>query len=289
MPIKEKHKEQGSVTVEAAIIFPVFLLFLLFFIQLFYAIHVQLTINHAVNDTAKLIATHVYPVKAYHDRQAANPAELTDDYFSEPVKHVTQWIESILTRQAMKHYLLEQYPQLKEAQLQITEVKLPLQDIEQEYVVISVEYRLPLLLPSTNKNLLLRAKATERSWIGVNRTPHNKETGHEDQEYEEQDEENEQEEDRLEITYLSSPVQRGRYLQLEATGKPRTLASITLYYQSGFVKSVPCQSNATGLYKCSIIIGGNAKEGEYMLVMQTANAEASGRFIVLSKQNYQNQ
>ncbi len=60
---KHRHKNRGSLTVEACIAFPVFLCF--FFVLLFCVRFacISLTLDHAVNETAKQIAAAAYPVK----------------------------------------------------------------------------------------------------------------------------------------------------------------------------------------------------------------------------------
>lgn len=55
-------REDGSITVEAAIAYPVFLLFIVFFIGLIRLASVQMTLDLAVGEATKEIATHYYIV-----------------------------------------------------------------------------------------------------------------------------------------------------------------------------------------------------------------------------------
>lgn len=59
---KKHHKERGSLTVEACIIFPLFLYFFLLLLFLIKLACLQIVLNHAVNETTKQIAANVYPL-----------------------------------------------------------------------------------------------------------------------------------------------------------------------------------------------------------------------------------
>ncbi|MCL5058287.1 MAG: pilus assembly protein [Actinobacteria bacterium] len=59
---KKPDRQRGGVTLEATIVFPVFLAFMLLIINFIRLGMVYLAVNHAVGETAKQIATHAYPL-----------------------------------------------------------------------------------------------------------------------------------------------------------------------------------------------------------------------------------
>lgn len=55
--------QQGSLTLEAVIVFPVFLVIMLALINFMKICMVYVAMDHAVSETTKQVATHVYPLK----------------------------------------------------------------------------------------------------------------------------------------------------------------------------------------------------------------------------------
>ena len=62
LKVNKLRRDDGSITVEAAIVFPVFLLFIFFLVSLIRMSFFQMTLDHVVGDTTKEIATHYYVV-----------------------------------------------------------------------------------------------------------------------------------------------------------------------------------------------------------------------------------
>ena len=60
--MKKLRRDNGSITVEATVVFPVFLLFIFFLVSLIRMSLFQITLDHVVGDTTKEIATHYYVV-----------------------------------------------------------------------------------------------------------------------------------------------------------------------------------------------------------------------------------
>lgn len=59
--------DSGSVTLEAAVFMPIFILFIVFLIFMIRFTLIDIAINQAANETAKNIATQVYPAKRMKD------------------------------------------------------------------------------------------------------------------------------------------------------------------------------------------------------------------------------
>ncbi len=60
--------KKGSIIVEASIIFPLFLAFLLVLISLVYVCALEIALQSAVSETVKQLSTHAYPVPLIYDR-----------------------------------------------------------------------------------------------------------------------------------------------------------------------------------------------------------------------------
>src|SRR5699024_11316408 len=59
--------ERGSVTLEAAVVMPFFILFIVFLIFMIRFALIDIAINQAAGETAKNVATQVYPAKRLVD------------------------------------------------------------------------------------------------------------------------------------------------------------------------------------------------------------------------------
>ncbi len=62
--------DTGSLTLEATIVFPVFLGFILLLINFIKVAMVYVAMDHAVSETTKLVAVHAYPLKYLQDTPA---------------------------------------------------------------------------------------------------------------------------------------------------------------------------------------------------------------------------
>src|SRR5690625_4815872 len=60
-------KERGSITLEAAVVMPMFILFIVFLIFMIRVALIDIAINQATSETAKNVATQVYPAKRLVD------------------------------------------------------------------------------------------------------------------------------------------------------------------------------------------------------------------------------
>jgi predicted membrane-bound dolichyl-phosphate-mannose-protein mannosyltransferase len=59
---KRKINEDGSITLEAALIVPVFMFFILFLIIIIQIAVAEIALQRAASQTTEYVATHVYPV-----------------------------------------------------------------------------------------------------------------------------------------------------------------------------------------------------------------------------------
>jgi hypothetical protein len=99
-------KTSGSIVVEASLILPVFLSFVLVlnsFIQITIA---QIALQTAVSETTKQIATHMYPVKLLY---SAAESKITGSQTGKIIQQVLQQIEEARSKVTGSEDLVEQY------------------------------------------------------------------------------------------------------------------------------------------------------------------------------------
>jgi len=147
--------------------------------------------------------------------------------------------------------------------------------------------------------ITFKKQAYERVWVGDSiidssgsdnseGDSDNKDDSDEDGSDDEGNNEDDDEDDQrsLIIDSLNSPVQRGRNLRIIVRGPPNETATVTIYYQSGFVKDKRYSFDSDGWFTGDIKIGGHANEGIYLAVVKSGDLQDSRNFEVLSKDNY---
>lgn len=189
-----RRKENGSVTLEAAVFMPVFILFLVFLIYMIRFSLVDIALNRATSETAKQIATQIYPAKLAADKLSGvaksgyeemldgiknNQDILTDGVVdslgeqganllkSGAGKIVDQAQVAILTEVVKNN--LEKEAEMNIINLDNVEVEsavLPVTSGSAKYVEIIATYELDLPIPFIEEPFILRKKAVERAWIG---------------------------------------------------------------------------------------------------------------------------
>lgn len=335
-----KRKVTGSIVLEAAIILPIFLCFMLFLTTLIRISIVDMALTQALSSGTKQVATQMYPVgvSMTQIKDLEKGSTLTALYPTESQK-VLELREAFVqgTGAADRAILDNVFQPLFDAYIddtvlrienfQITQASLPnLRNRSEAYLAVEARYDMPLYLPFFSQTMTFKKKAVERVWIGethdsplndVDKNPSSEknkkdrdsrkqeEEGAEDGSIEDGDpdssdeepeegvseepdpQEEVEEEDCFYLDSINSPVQRGKKVKILACGPPNQSILVTLEYQSGFVKSESCQTNAEGWMSCEIIIGGNSKEGAYEAILTLDEQETRGGFEVLSKASMQ--
>lgn len=134
---------EGSLTIEASVVLPVFLAILLLLINLVNISITFIAVDHAVSETVKQMAGHAYLLKKV-EGQAANTA----------VKVVTK---AVMLEKIKKSYPLSD---IAVRDLKITELNL------YKDIAVTVEYKVKPLLPLLAlEEIVLSNYATERAWI----------------------------------------------------------------------------------------------------------------------------
>ncbi|NGP44449.1 hypothetical protein G4V62_05565 [Bacillaceae bacterium SIJ1] len=187
--------KEGSISLEASIVVPLFLMFLLFLVGIIKIAAAEAALQHAVSEGTKQVATHIYPVqKIAGGASGAISGELQniEDYYNPETNQFDvnammtdmgkkalsdvvagfdfqSFVESGAEGPAkalVKHYLDDGVMPFEG----IKEVKVDVPGLNggaDSYLSIEVTYELPLPLPFVEENILLRKKGFERVWTGA--------------------------------------------------------------------------------------------------------------------------
>ena len=178
---------RGSLTVEAAIIFPVFLAMMMAVINFINVVMVYVAMDHAVSETAKQIATHAYPLKELKTNsktlslltgEKMSQAGIMGEIFNRVVAKGSSLALETVIKEIARERIKEIYPlgELDDADFQISRVsvynpygtagssRINNVSLNNEDVAIVVEYRVKLLIPFFSRMIPLSATAVERAW-----------------------------------------------------------------------------------------------------------------------------
>jgi hypothetical protein len=192
-------RQDGGIVLEAAILLPLFLSFVLVLIMFIYMSLIELALQSAVSETVKTIATHAYPVhllaeKMNHEKEKFLADSSLEQYF-EKMKQVVprsendnSWPDSFLDN--ISPYMIELFDAsksketllnslvpivyhfsnqriLQKDRMKIVQLTLPdVTDREKSYLGIEVQYEFRLPVPFFNRTITLSKSAYERIWIG---------------------------------------------------------------------------------------------------------------------------
>jgi hypothetical protein len=179
---------KGSLTVEAAIIFPVFLAMMMVIINFINVVMVYVAMDHAVSETAKQIATHAYPLKELKTNsktlnlltgEKMSQAGIMGEIFNRVVAKGSSLALETIIKEIARERIKEIYPlgELSDNDFQISRVSVynpngtadgssPINNVSlnSEDVAIVVEYRVKILIPFFSRMIPLSAAAVERAW-----------------------------------------------------------------------------------------------------------------------------
>ena len=178
---------RGSLTVEAAIIFPVFLAMMMAVINFINVVMVYVAMDHAVSETAKQIATHAYPLKALQTNsktlnlltgEKMSQAGITGEIFNRVVAKGSSLALETIIKEIARERIKEMYPlgKLDDDDFQISRIavynpngaagssRINNVSLNNEDVAIVVEYRVRLLIPFFSRMIPLSNTAVERAW-----------------------------------------------------------------------------------------------------------------------------
>lgn len=198
--------EGGSMVVEASIVLPMFMFFVIFLIYMVQMTLVWTALQSTVADTVKTVSAHIYPVKMAVDRGASNDAGEKDgdgpshweipklslqdwasQYSSSLPAPLSDWINQAAAAgdeplQRLKNETAEAVldpvikpilkPFMPEGlldydRIHVSNLSVPnLKNGKNPYFAIELSYELPIQVPFLSRSIVLQAKAQERLWIG---------------------------------------------------------------------------------------------------------------------------
>ncbi|MBO9596901.1 MAG: hypothetical protein J7559_03630 [Cohnella sp.] len=246
---RRSSSDRGGVTLEAAMLMPVFLLLVFFLIFMVQTAITSMALQGVLSQTVRQAAGAWYPVSlVIEEAKGTNAYEQADQWSDKLTKAgetlskvgpllpspVKDWAgqaangEWSLERQGAR-LALEQLigrrideSVLDGSRLRLSAVELPDDsDRGQAYLTLHAEYTLPMKVPFIGTKLVLSQSARERVWIGG--SPTNARLPGEDAES-------------LQVTFVSlepNPVRPGRKATLVIRTKPGASVDLSVIYKSG--------------------------------------------------------
>ncbi|MBC5637338.1 hypothetical protein H8S33_11030 [Ornithinibacillus sp. BX22] len=188
-------KDNGSITLEAAMILPFFLFFILFLTMFIRLSVADMALYKSASETAELVVAYAYPVAVtkqgasnYIDKKLKGLEESTDlditgaiqwiseglDFFGIDVQGSIENLFNDGVRQIIEPTIQKKFKEatggwnfFDESSLKVTSVEIPsLVGGSNDYLAINVEYRFNLSIPFVDKDIVLKKTAYERIWNG---------------------------------------------------------------------------------------------------------------------------
>ncbi|RKP53817.1 pilus assembly protein [Cohnella endophytica] len=279
----------GSVTLETALVMPVFLIFVLFLVFMIQTAIISMAFHGALSQTARQAASAWYPVslgieQAKETKVGQQAEKWNEKWLSvgETVGKYGKWLPSPMKEwaeqasngslsleqqavrlafgQLMKPFVDENV--LEDSRIRLTSVVLPDgDDRAQAYLTIEAEYKLPMKVPFIGRSLVLRSSARERVWIGGSPSASRLDK--------------EGEGEAFEVSFVSlepNPVRPGRKATLVIRTKPGTTVDLSIVYKSGLSQAKhlgSAMADGSGLVSWTWHVSGRTTPGQWNL--QVAN------------------
>ncbi|WP_176555821.1 TadE family protein [Virgibacillus ndiopensis] len=185
-------KEDGSITLEAAMVLPIFMLFVVFMASMIRISVAEIALNKSVAETAQFISTHAYPativtegVNSIIDDKLTGMTlgtinlQEAEEFIGTSFREVmdinvtgSSFIQSF-SDSKIKSVVQDKFADnvasnlFDESNVSV-EVDLPvsLQGGEDSYIGISATYDLDLYVPFVSHTITIKKNAYERLWVG---------------------------------------------------------------------------------------------------------------------------
>lgn len=276
-----KAGERGSVTLETAMVMPVFLLLTFF---LFFLVQTSITamaLHGTLSQTVRLAASSWYPISLLKEEQAGaqedrepswqtklNGVRETVGKFGDMMPPpLRDWAATVSEgswspeEEEAKTVLGQLAMQLADSRVlavdrfRVTSASLPRQgDAAEAYLTLEAEYRLPFRVPFSGQPLAIRASARERVWSGgsPSRARERNPGGAV-----------------LDVTFVSltpNPVRPGRKATLVLRAKPGVVLDLSVLYKSGNSQAKHlgnAVADPSGLITWTWHVSGNTTPGQW--------------------------
>ncbi|MNO22233.1 TadE-like protein [compost metagenome] len=289
---------KGSIVLEAALVMPVFVMVIFFFIYMVQMTLLSSQMQLVASNTVREISANIYPValavSAHAEKQDTEVnetprhtmklslSELASQYASSFPPPISEWImdaaakgdeplhdlknqvaESVLD--PIVKPIIEPFLEgtlLHEDRLHVSRIFVPdLKTGKAPYFSLEISYELPITVPFTGKRLVLQSKAEERLWIGDTGEQNNDGSADESTQGE-----------AAVVLSKPNPAYAGRRTQIVAKVAPGSTATLTVYYKSGvsqakYLGEVTADEN--GVVEWKWLVGGNTTPGTWTFVIET--------------------
>jgi hypothetical protein len=286
-------RENGSIVLEAALILPFIIIFILVLTSFIRIAVVEMELENAGSETVKQVAHHIYPaIIVYNNlneqtdtanKESKELSELFDqvNFLSFVADHTKTNILRSIFEPLLDANTNDKIINLKNYQLVNVGLPAALGGVGDNFL-LELRYDLALNVPFLKHSITIIKESEERIWYDSSLPI---EKANETVTDSEEDSEKDEEKLLLRIHSISSPIQRGHKIKILIEGTRDKEVRIRLTYNSGFVKEVNGKINNKGFLTKEIIIGGHSNEGEYVATVYLDNLAESTNFKVLSKAN----
>lgn len=282
----------GGVTIETALVMPIFLMLVIFLIFLVQTAVMSMALHGALSQTARQAASAWYPISLATEKARGSELNQQIEHWndqwlevSEAIGQYGRWLPSPMKewaeQAANSTFSLEQhaaklaFSQLMKqfvdehvldiSRINLTSIELPEdQDRGKAFLTIEAEYALPFQVPFLNRRMVLRESARERVWIGgspsLSRLTEDKGA--------------------FEVAFISlepNPVKPGRKATLVIRTKPGTVVDLAILYKSGLSQAKHLGSataDAAGIISWTWHVSGRTTPGQWSWHVSNADGGA---------------
>ncbi|MDQ0492917.1 TadE/TadG family type IV pilus assembly protein [Paenibacillus brasilensis] len=298
----QKRREQGSIVLEASLVLPLFLFFIVFLIYMVQMTLVSTALQTTASEAVKQVSAKIYPVSLAIDAASAkmdtarepldelpklSMSEYASQFAAQLPSPIGDWVEGAV--QVGRKPLNELRGRLTEASLDpvlkpmlkpfmeesileydrihVTSVHVPsLTGTKDPYFRVELSYELPMKVPFLYRSIVLQAAAEERLWIGDTGegTGTGDAAGDKDTQH------------AIQLLVKPEPAVKGVYNLIRAKIEPGTTANLSVLYKSGQSTAQHLgwtSANDEGIIEWNWFVGTNTTPGQWSFVIETEDGQ----------------
>ncbi|MDY8023046.1 TadE family protein [Paenibacillus polymyxa] len=298
----QERREQGSIVLEASLVLPMFLFFIIFLIYMVQMTLVSTALQTTASEAVKQVSAKIYPVslaveaasekidavrEPLNELPKLSVSEYASQFAAQLPPPIGDWVESAvqggqkpmeelrgrLTEAALDPVLkpiLKPFMEesiLEYDRIHITSVHVPsLTGTKDPYFRIELSYELPMKVPFLYRSIVLQAAAEERLWIG--NTGEGTDAGDATADKDAQHS--------IQLLAKPEPAVRGVYNLIKAKVEPGTTANLSVLYKSGESTAQHLgwtSANADGIIEWNWFVGTNTTPGQWSFVIETEDGQ----------------
>ncbi|OAB39261.1 hypothetical protein PMSD_04855 [Paenibacillus macquariensis subsp. defensor] len=303
IPIRRTEKEQGSMVLEAALVFPFFIFFIVFLIYMIQMTLISTSLQSTVSDTVKMVSSHMYPIALVVEPEIPSEdnkdnkltgnwiipkVSVTDwasQYSSSLPAPFSQWMmdaaakgdeplqkiknataEAVLdpvVKPLLKPFIQSEF--LNVNRIHVSNIYLPdMKTRSNPYFGIELSYELPIKVPFINKKIVIQAKAQERLWIGDTSESTEGGTGEEEPSTS------------IQVLEKPDPAVVGKKTKVRVKVAPNSTAQLAVFYKSGASTAKYLgwsQADSEGYIEWEWFVGTNTTPGTWPFVITTEDGQ----------------